>query len=251
MSYVIHLEGNGRLKSVKNELNKFKVTKKCCIVHNKGFKTCDKTNLIKQTSTFDLSDAYLTILKNAKENNYNNILIFEDDFFFDKEIVNHANEIDNFIGNYDFNTYYLGALPFLMQPIDLKFKHYKSIISAGAHSIIYSKNAINNILENYECVSTCLYGWDTLLYKFLKKKQYIYHRPLCYQTFPITENQTNWLQGNKIKIKIAFTFMKLFKLDTRIDSYFLLYKFAKISNYFFIYYLTLYYILNYIIFINN
>ncbi len=77
-----------------------------------------------------------------------------------------------------------------MQPIDLKFKHYKCSFSRAAHSIIYSKNTINNILENYNCVSTYIYGWDTILHNFLTK-HYIYHKPLCYQLFPQTKNSTN------------------------------------------------------------
>ena len=241
MSYVIHLEGNGRLKSIKNQLNKFKVTRKCCIVHNKGFKKCNKSNYINNNPILDLSHAYLTILKNAKENNYNNILIFEDDFFFDKEIENHANEINNFIISNKFHTYYLGALPGLMQSIDLKFKHYKYIFGGGAHSIIYSKNAINILLENSNIVS--IKQWDVVLFEFLTE-QYIYYRPLCYQLFTHTENSKYWIEGNKLLIKLTFMFIKLFKLDTRTDGYFFMYKLAKIGNYLFIYWLTLICLLN-------
>ena len=246
MSYVIHLEGNGRLKSVKNELNKFKVTRKCCIVHNKGFKKCDKPNLLEQKTTYDLNDAYLTILKNAKEKNYNNILILEDDFFFDKKIRNHANEIDNFITNNDFDIYYLGAMPFLMRPIDFNFKHYKCIFGGAAHSIIYSKTIINYILKIENSIVTHPYGWDVILLKFIytkKNKQiYIYYTPLCYQLFPVTENFKNW------KLPEIFVYMmKLLKLDTKIDAYFLIYFLSKIGNYLFIYYYFLYYYIYYMI----
>ena len=43
-TYVIHLEGNGRLDSVKKELTEFYPSKNTFILFNKGFKKCEKDN---------------------------------------------------------------------------------------------------------------------------------------------------------------------------------------------------------------
>ena len=47
-TYVIHLEGNGRIENVKKELDKYKPSTKCTIVFNKRYKKCNKTDLPKQ-----------------------------------------------------------------------------------------------------------------------------------------------------------------------------------------------------------
>jgi len=79
-TYVIHLENNGRLDSVMEQINKYKPTKLIYIVFNKGYKNCKKQDFINSTVK-DIIDANFNIFNHAKINNYNNILILEDDFF--------------------------------------------------------------------------------------------------------------------------------------------------------------------------
>ena len=196
-TYIIHLENNGRLDHVYSELNKFKPTKKACIVFNKGFKHCNK-KLIEQVSYQDLTDAFLQCFKNAKTNGYKNILILEDDFIFNEEIrqTYHINNINRFIKtNKDKEfVYHLGLIPILAYPT-LDFCTYKSIKSLTMHAAIYSEMCINNLdrlkLEHKH--------WDVIVENSVYDR-YFYYKPLCYQTFPETENSKSWHEKDRTAI---------------------------------------------------
>jgi hypothetical protein len=53
---------------------------------NKGFKNNDK-KLWEKNTISDLNDAYYHAFLNSLQNNYKNIIIFEDDFFFDDKVL--------------------------------------------------------------------------------------------------------------------------------------------------------------------
>lgn len=98
-TYIIFLEGNTkRYENIKNELKKNKPTKKVYILYNKGWKKCKKDKYITNTAK-DLVDCNMYILKHAKKQNYDNILILEDDYLFDNNIKNKniIKDIDNFL----------------------------------------------------------------------------------------------------------------------------------------------------------
>ena len=78
--YILTMENSNRREKYMNQINTYTPHKKILIQHNKGFKKCKK-QLYKQTSLYDLNDAFYHAFLNAKENNYKNIIIFEDDFF--------------------------------------------------------------------------------------------------------------------------------------------------------------------------
>ena len=148
-TYVINLEGNGRLESIKNQLKKYIPSKKIYILYNKGFKTGLKTNYI-TNSAQDLDDSYLTIFKHSQNKHFKNILILEDDFIFNKKINNKeiTDDINQFIlkrseEKEDF-LYYLGCLPVIIKKYNEN--HYKCLNGTLAHSIIYSENFITPFL---------------------------------------------------------------------------------------------------------
>ena len=99
-TYIIHLENNGRLPNILEQLNKYQPSKIVYIVFNKGYKKCKK-NLLVQSTTYDIVDSFLQILKDANNKKYNNILILEDDFMFDEKIKNKEviNDINNSISS--------------------------------------------------------------------------------------------------------------------------------------------------------
>ena len=141
VTYIIHLENNGRLPNIMNQIEKCKPTKQVFILFNKGYKNCNKSPDI-TSPLLDLVDSYLTIFKHASSNKYKNILIFEDDFEINKNIDNNdVISINNFINNRNGKfIYYLGCIPFIIAPYD--FNHYVNIISVGSH-------AFNIFLQNY------------------------------------------------------------------------------------------------------
>jgi hypothetical protein len=101
-TYIINLEGNGRLEYIMKQLEEYHPTNIVYIVFNKGFKKCKKADFI-INPPYDLVDANLNIFKHAKNNNYDNILILEDDFIFDDKILDpfHRNNVNKFINTHN------------------------------------------------------------------------------------------------------------------------------------------------------
>lgn len=195
-TYIIHLIGNGRMDNIKKELSYVKPTKKCFILLDEGFKKGNKLNKNIKNCNNDLDDSFVFICNHAYENNYNNILIHEDDFFYDEKIldINIQSNINTFIKNFDNKEsmiYNLGAVG--------KFKKYnnnhkKIIFGVCSHSIIYNKKAFIYVKDNLNKQI------DTFLNNIVNK--FTYNIPLCYQTFPETENQNIWLNCNLFKSSI-------------------------------------------------
>jgi hypothetical protein len=221
-TYIIHLENNGRLKNIIDQLSIYQPTKIVYIVFNKGYTKCNKPEFIKNPP-LDLVDCNIHIFNHAKLLNYNNILVLEDDFIFNKDILNkqHVNNINDFIiSNNNKEFYYLlGCLPFFMIPrISIKnynFHTYQYIISVGMHSVIYSKRYRNKILNFNQ---KDIYDWDLFCSKFIDNK-YCYYKPLCYQLFGETENSKYWGMNTIFRdimnyiIILAKYIFKILKMD--------------------------------------
>jgi len=243
-TYIIHLVGNNRYNDIMKQLEIYHPTNILYILHNKGFKKCEKNKNIK-FSPHDLVDAFLQIFIHAKKNNFNNILILEDDFIF-KDIDNKSiNNIINFLNNNknkDFQ-YLLGCIPLIKMPYSFDLNHFISIVSLGAHACIYSKKNRERILDIDQIN---IKDWD--VYNFLNSRRYTYYRPLCYQLFPMTDNSKNWGKDNYIIYLLAKVTRLIFnfhKLDRQIEpGYTFFYIFSKI---FFFLILFLIFIIIYII----
>jgi hypothetical protein len=195
-TYIIHLKNNGRIEHIQEQLKEFQPTKNVYIVYNEGFKNCDK-KLIQQISYQDLTDAFLQCFKHANENNYNNVLILEDDFIFSHDIKQYDNlqAINSFLNekkNEEF-IYYLGCNPILVVPYTSNLKHYKSFKSCSTHAIIYSKQARTKELN------LNLKHWDVIIENSIQDR-YLYCKPLCYQTYPDTENKSSWSEKDNVVI---------------------------------------------------
>ena len=63
-TYVIHLENNGRLNHIHNQLANFSPSSVVHILFNKGYKNCNKI-LPNQDTKCDLFDAFLQIFKHS------------------------------------------------------------------------------------------------------------------------------------------------------------------------------------------
>ena len=220
-TYVIHLEGNNRYENILKQIKKYKTNNKIYILHNKGFKTGLKQKYIDKPP-LDLIDAYLTCFKHASNNNYKNVLIFEDDFICDEKLLDKsiANDITNFIKSTTKQNerwfYYLGVLPYITS---ISFgNHRKLFIGIGTHAVIYSEEFIKYALSYTQ---TDIDDWDSFLtkYTFLyNTKRFMYDKCLCYQPFPETENSKFWGyelgELGILAFEISKNILKLFKLDT-------------------------------------
>ena len=231
-TYVVHLEGNGRYDSVMKQLNEYHLTNDVYILHNKGYKKCDKTNNIVYPAD-DLIDAFFQIFKHANEKKYENVLILEDDFIFTNDVKNatHINNINNFLIKRTDESfiYYMGCLPYLSLPILDGNNTYFPIISSGTHSVIYSKKYRENLIHHYDKKNAK--DWD-VMNNFHSMKKYMYGQPLCYQLCSDTENRKTW--GNESTIKqfvgnVAIKLITLVGVDKKIEpGYSIYYAISKI-----------------------
>lgn len=187
-TYIVHLEDNGRLDDIMNQLKEYHPTNIVYIAFNKGYKKCAKADFI-VNPPYDLVDANLNIVKHAKTNNYDNILILEDDFIFNPEIKDtfHINNINNFLQNKKDESfqYLLGCLPGIMIPYD---KYNYIVKSCGMHAVIFSKKNCDDLL-NIEQQN--ISDWD-VYNNMVYINRYAYYKPLCYQLVEETENSKYW-----------------------------------------------------------
>ena len=218
--YVILLENSDRTENVYKQINQLKLSKNTYIQINKGYRNCEK-KLMKQQSNYDLLDSNYNIWLHANENNYNNILILEDDFIFDNRIINKSvlKDLNNFINNYEFDIYSLGNIPILLSPF-LLTKHPKMLNGGTSHSIILPKNTRNILIDKYKNDINWLKnsrGHIDYIYTTNNFNYHIYYKPLCYQKFTKTENMNNWDQDLnfifKIINKLIIIIIPLLKLD--------------------------------------
>jgi hypothetical protein len=205
-TYIIHLENNGRLDSVKSQLNEFHPTKLVYILYNKGYKKCNKYAYIDKPP-LDLIDANLYIFKDAYNKNYKNILILEDDFIFNEKIKDKSvqKNVMKFINKNNYDIYLLGSLPFLQKVYDNNTNI--CLIGIGMHASIFSRKCINKILQ---VDKTKIKDWD--YFTGTTFTRYMYNELLCYQLFSQTENQNEWVNMEKVKHLI-----KKLKLDVQVE----------------------------------
>jgi hypothetical protein len=202
--YILTMENSSRKIQYMNQINKYKPHKNIIIQYNKGFKLCNK-KLYQDNSLYDLNDAYYHAFIHAKNNNYENIIIFEDDFFFDDTINQEiVNSIGYFINNNNYHIYSLGSLPFVNIPSF--YEHRRSIFMACAHSLIYNKSYYDIYIKLYKNNKIKQHDININNNQIIK---YGYYKPLCFQLFPKTENQKQWPV-----LKVTFKLLNLLNLDT-------------------------------------
>ena len=191
--YVLTMENSDRLEKIKMELYRCKPGKIVIIQINKGFKDCrkrlcsDSKNDIDITHK-DISHAYLNAFKHALENQYQNILVLEDDATFSNEFYNAENlkVVNEFIPKLDSNKFVfaLGLIPWMS--LYHSYGIRRSVLSTGTHATIFPASVIENIVRDCSSIS------DMDMYVNMKCTRYFHHYPLVTQTFPETENFKNW-----------------------------------------------------------
>jgi len=229
-TYIIHLEGNGRLSDIKTQLYEYQPTNKVHILFNKGIK-CDK-NIPNNIPPKDLVHAYFECFEDAEKNAYRNILILEDDFTFSEKIKEreHVENICKFIKTKEEEPiiYRLGCIPFCQIPCSWDYKHFITVFSGGTHSVIYTKMYRDELLQLDKNTIT---DWDDFN-NWNKFYCYTYYTPLCYQLFPETENSKYWGIENPVFHflgKILFSIYQFFGLNENVEpGYSFFYMFSKI-----------------------
>ena len=211
-TYIIHLEGNGRLAHVKSQLARYHPSKIVYILFNKGYKECAK-NLRDNVPPVDLVDAYRTVMEHAEAQHYQNILVLEDDFIFDEKILEegeHTGRILTFLKEHSDTsfTYSLGCLPILQVPTPSYYTR-QTLLNCGTHSVIYTEKCRKQVLRDFQEQRPFFLKEDWDIYTNHRFVQYMYYIPLCYQLFKDTENQRHWIYIPGITELALFYFKRL------------------------------------------
>ena len=240
-TYILHLEGNGRLLDIRKQLVQNLTSSNVFVVVNKGYKKCKKPDWVNITCR-DLIHFNFEIFKHAKEAHYENILILEDDFFFDERIHNNKvkNDIITFVkrmSSHDKFVYTMGCLPILIMPVTVDLLHYNGFFTA-THNILCNRKYRENVLKNYD--PALIRDWDEFV-----MTTYMYHEPVCYQLFPKTENRENWAREfwfYPVYIAIISKLIFWVELDKKTDYYHNIYNLVKML--FYIFFVTALFILS-------
>jgi hypothetical protein len=221
-TYIIHLENNGRYDSIQKQLSRITPSNNVYILFNKGYR-CKKQSFI-NNSALDIIDANYYIFRHSDEQQYKNILILEDDFIFENIDKQDIYNIDTFMNkNKDKDILYqIGTLPIILLPT-LNLNHWIGYFTGGMHSTIYTKKYRERILKTPQQTFS---DWDKK--DFFKLNKYVYKKPLCFQTFPYTENRKKWL-NSKIIQKLSSIFIYILNLENDIHpGYDIMYILSKI-----------------------
>ena len=240
-TYIITMiDSYDRHNNFNKQLEEYQPTKQIFILYNYGYKKCKKI-LKENTTSYDIIDANTQILYHSVKNNFNNILILEDDFIFDPKIK-EKKIIDEIKIFFELNSnknicFNLGAIPILFLPnVNINDNIFKSYYALAAHANIYNKNIQHFLIKKINDLQNDNYikHWDYFITKF--NYIYFYKKALCYQLFPETENQKVWAPKTNIYSRICnFILMnsiKLLNIDKKIQpGYDNLYNFLFIGNY--------------------
>ena len=153
--------------------------------------------------------SHISVIKDAFKNNYDNIIILEDDLQPFNITQKRINDVVNFIKHNDFDIFYIGICPDIRKNeniiFDKKSKIY-SIKSLGAHAYILNKKSIKKFYNiSYEGTAIDVYYNNNCF------KSYGIYPSLFYQ-FGFTSDITHGFNvHNKISpklIKNYTTFME-------------------------------------------
>ena len=228
-TYVLHLKGSSRLKNVQEQLSTHPLTSKTFIMENPGYKKVNKP-LPRQNSEADVAYSHYIACKHALENNFNRVLVLEDDFIIEKELLdqNVTNDVQDYLDKDGIDHYFLGCTPFIAVPSSLDLKHWRVLYGGCAHAVIHTLSGLKKLVEAYETKAEEIYGID--LYLFGNHKCYMHYQPLITQTFPETENKkTAWGSGDFAK-DITSSIIEWLNLDKETQpGYGYIYTFSKCS----------------------
>tara|TARA_B100000900_G_C20573392_1_gene714278 strand:+ start:475 stop:1287 length:813 start_codon:yes stop_codon:yes gene_type:complete len=216
--YILLLKGSDRTEKAYSQIHTYKLSKNYHVIVNPGYKKCEK-KMCDQKPYYDLMDANVYAMKHADKMGYENVMILEDDYVFDDRIRDPVviSDVVDFWKNRSFHLYSLGSINIIQR--DIFTKHPKIIHSGTTHSMVFSREGRSQILREFidnPCLETPLkvlidFKGHDLWYNFAVNHKYAYYKPLCYQTFPHSENRATWDNY------LSGVIFRLLKLETQVQ----------------------------------
>jgi len=199
-----YIENNYDLKSINNKLRAFTHYKNHGI---KELRSPYKNQKIVNKGQWGCLMSHINILKKSIYENYNNIIIFEDDVVFIREKSVLSNIINNIkiLMESKWKIIYLGATQYDWENVDIKNYYYKANKTTGSFAILLNKDIFSELLDKYEELNNPV---DHCLMYFQEK-----YKDECFVIYPnlvianleksnIGENRKNeeWCERFKWKI---------------------------------------------------
>ena len=133
----------------------------------KELRSCDPLNDIVNNGQWGCLYSHINILKNAIKNNYNSILILEDDIILTKNIQSKIEKLNDFIKeNENWNIIYLGASQHNWTDVSFCHNYYYANNTTGTFAMIINKRVFKDLLD---CFAKMLKPVDNYLVEIQKK----------------------------------------------------------------------------------
>jgi hypothetical protein len=187
--YVMIMNNSKYEGRVRDQLAKYPLGQRILLQKNTGFKRCSKS-IARQDTVADLVDSNYTFLRNAIQNNYRRILVFEEDFIIspklgDKDVIR---DIQSFLTVHEPEALLMGSVLWRTGAMVGNFKEVE--LKLGTHAIIYNHVGIQKLYNLLTQKMNTAIDVDILTNDYLK--MYSYKLPLIIQVYGGTENQKNW-----------------------------------------------------------
>lgn len=183
-SYLITMRGSARRASYMKELADYRITSRVVVVHNAGFRRCEKEGV--STAAEDLWHANQYVARRALAAGNEAVFILEDDVRFLPQLRRMAPHIEDLMSAdaAEPTAYTLGTFGFVSLPSDAL--HVRVWAGALSHAILYNQRALGTFAD-----LSIRWVHDAELYPRLK----VYAPRKCCAVQDMdfsTENSTGW-----------------------------------------------------------
>ena len=188
ISYMITMHDSSRRAEYIKQLENHKPTKVVMIVHNMGYKNCNKPGVTKPIA--DLWHAHQFIADyHTKNYSHGHALIMEDDVQFSKDFRERSQMVQAFMRSNNPDVYSFGSSPTFTYPYDKN--HLKGFFTV-ATAVVYSHSILSRFHElSSETLSgphDCYPFWIA----FYGTSRFMVRKPLAGQIVTRTENSKVW-----------------------------------------------------------
>lgn len=134
---------------------------------DKELRSCNKFNDIVNAGQWGCLYSHINIIKNSIKNDYDSIMILEDDIILTQDIQTKIENLNNFIKEHeDWNIIYLGASQHVWSDILFGPDYYYANNTTGTFAVIINKRIFKDLLD---CLTKMLKPVDNYLVDIQKK----------------------------------------------------------------------------------
>eukprot|EP00873_Tetraselmis_striata_P033672 jgi/Tetstr1/453936/TSEL_040855.t1 len=186
-----------RLERATSQIDRDRPHSRVTVQLNYGMKY--KTDLVEQTTRADICHALMTAFRRSLALGHARVLVLEDDFFLGtEEDILQARaavpRIARFLNGREFDTYNVGRLVFTGWPVG--GGSWRALAHSTAHGVLYSARYMRRYIAQHDRdPRPIIKVGNDRWWNRLDILNYVYTKPLIFQTFPKTDNRQTWDGG--------------------------------------------------------